>query len=68
MSKHYEITVQAVAVVYVADAKDEEEAYSLAREALSTGDFEDLTMTAEELKTDRERESSKRHADAVSEG
>lgn len=64
--KHYEITVQAVATVYVAEAKDEQEAYSLAREVLDRGDFDDLEMSAAELKTERERESSKRHADAWS--
>jgi hypothetical protein len=64
--KHYEITVQAIATVYVAEAKDEQEAYSLAREVLSHGDFQNLEMSAAELTTDRERESSKRHADAVS--
>lgn len=64
--KHYEITVQAVAVVYVAEAKDEEEAYSLAREVLDRGDFDDLTMTVAELTTDRERESARRYADAWS--
>lgn len=63
---HFEITVQAVAAVYVAEAKDETEAYALAREALDRGDFEDLEMTARELKTDYERDSSNRHADARS--
>lgn len=64
--KHYEITVQAVATVYVAEAKDKQEAYSLAREVLDRGDFDNLEMSAAELKTERERESSKRHADAWS--
>jgi hypothetical protein len=64
--KHFEVTVQATATVYVAEAKDEQEAYSLAREVLSRGDFEDLSMTAVELHTDRDRESSKRHANAWS--
>lgn len=64
--KHYEVTVQAVATVYVAEAKDEQEAYSLAREVLSRGDFNDLEMSAVELTTDRERDSSKRHANAWS--
>lgn len=64
--KHYEITVQAVATVYVAEAKDEQEAISLAREAFSRGDFVDLTMTASELTTERDRESSKRHSNAWS--
>jgi hypothetical protein len=64
--KHFEVTVQATATVYVAEAKDEQEAYSLAREAMSCGDFKDLEMTAAELTTERERDSSKRHADAWS--
>jgi hypothetical protein len=64
--KHYEITVQAVAVVYVAEAANEEEAVRLARETLDNGDFDDLTMTATELTTEHERESSRRHADAWS--
>jgi hypothetical protein len=64
--KHYEITVQATATVYVAEAKDEQEACGLAREALTCGDFSDLEMSAVELTTERERESSKRHADAWS--
>lgn len=68
MSKHYEITVQAVATVYVAGAKNEEEAVSFAREVLDAGNFEDLTMQATELTTKASRESSKRHANAVSEG
>lgn len=66
MKKHYEITVQATATVYVAEAKDEQEAYGLAREVLSRGDFDDLEMTAVELHTDRDRESSRRHATAWS--
>lgn len=64
--KHYEITVQAVATVYVADAKDEQDAYSLAREALDRGDFDNLEMSAAELTTEREIDSAMRHADAKS--
>lgn len=63
---HFEVTIQATATVYVAEAKDEQEAYSLAREVLSRGDFEDLEMKAVELTTEREQESSKRHATAWS--
>jgi hypothetical protein len=63
---HYEVTIRSVATVYVAEAKDEDEAYKLAREVLTSGDFEDLDMTASELTTEHERESSKRHANAWS--
>lgn len=64
--KHYEITVRAVATVFVADAKSEQDAYALAREVLSHGDFDDLEMTAEELKTPEAISSSERHANAWS--
>jgi hypothetical protein len=64
--KHYEITVQAVATVYVAQAKDEQEAYKFARDVLSHGDFEEIGMSAVELTTEDERKRSQRHATAWS--
>lgn len=64
--KHFEVTVQAVATVYVAEAKDEQEAYILARDVISRGDFEELGMSAVELTTDDERSRSRRHATAWS--
>jgi hypothetical protein len=62
MKKHYEVTVSAVATVYVAEVENAEEAYSQAREVLNAGEFSDLTMTAQELHTESERASSHRHA------
>lgn len=66
MKKHYEVTVTAVATVYVAEVENEQEAFSQAREVLHTGDFSDTTMTAQELHTEAERASSHRHADNYS--
>jgi len=63
---NYEITVKAVATVFVADAKSEDEAYSLAREAMSCGDFEDIEMEAAELKTPEESRRSRAHCQAWS--
>lgn len=58
---HYEVTVSSTTVVYVADAKDEDEAIKFARDH-ATGDLYNVKLLA----TDDERASARRHADAVS--
>ena len=58
---HYEVTVRSTFVVYVAEAKDEEQAIEYAKEHRS-GDTYDVKLLA----TETERDSSRRHADAES--
>jgi hypothetical protein len=58
---HYEVTVSSTTVVYVADAKDEDEAITFAKEH-ATGDLYDVKLLA----TAADRDSARRHADAVS--
>lgn len=57
----YEVTVSSTTVVYVADAKDESEALAFAKEH-ATGDLYNVKL----LETDADRDSARRHADAVS--
>lgn len=64
--KCFEVIVSAVCSVFVEDAKDIEEAYALARESLSRGDFSDMSMQGHELTSDADIASCRRHADVRS--
>lgn len=58
---HYEVTIRSTFVVYVADAETEDKAIEFAKEH-GHGDTYDVKLLA----TEAERDSSRRHADAVS--
>lgn len=66
MAKNYEVTVRASAVVYVEGATDQDQAYEFARNTLDNGDFDDLELSAEELKTPEDASRSERHANVRS--
>lgn len=66
--KNYEVLLTAYATVVVLEAESEEKAIEYAMDAVTRGDFEIDEMKVErELKTERELESAKRHAECVAE-
>lgn len=65
--KNYEVSIEGWSVVTVIGAESEEEARELALTEISSSDFEIDNIKTEELKTEDDVESSKRHANAVSE-
>lgn len=62
----YEVTLQAYCTVFVRGAKNESEAYELATDEISNGDFIIDGGETQQL-TESEVNSSRRHADARSE-
>lgn len=61
--KAYEVFVIGWCTVYVTDCEDAEQAMEVARDEISTGDFEiDEIQIKGELKSPEEIERSKRHA------
>lgn len=66
--KNYEVMITAYAVVVVLEAENEEQACEYAQESINKGEFEVESVAVErELKTKRQVESAKRHAQAIAE-
>ena len=65
--RNYEVLVRGCATVVVVGAKDEDQALELARDEITSGDFEIDEMKVEREIRPEDLERSKRFANAVSE-